>query len=116
MFAKSARPEDAIQRAVFEHLQVRGAPGLVAWHTPNAGWRSKREAAIFAGLGVRPGVSDIVGVHAGKVYALELKAEGGRATEAQLQFLAEMEAAGAVAAIADDLDNALVTLERWGRC
>lgn len=108
------RPEDAIQRAVFQHIRARGVPGLVAWHTPNGGKRKPIEAAIFKGMGVRSGVSDIIAVHQGKIFALELKAEGGRPTETQLAFLSDMERAGAYTAIPTGLNAALATLEAWG--
>lgn len=111
---RQSRPEDIIQRAVFQHLRARGAPGMVVWHTPNGGKRKPIEAAIFRGLGVRAGVSDIIAVHQSRTYALELKAEGGRPTETQLEFLADMERAGAFTAIAEGLDQALATLEAWG--
>jgi hypothetical protein len=110
----SARPEDQIQRAVFQHIRSRGVPGLVAWHTPNGGKRKPIEAAIFKGLGVRAGVSDIIAVHKGAVFALELKADGGRATESQLEFLADIGRAGAFTALATGIDQALTTLEAWG--
>lgn len=109
-----ARPEDAIQRAVFQHIRGRGVPGLVAWHTPNGGKRKPIEAAIFKGLGVRAGVSDLILVRRGAIFALELKAENGRPTESQLEFLADMARAGAFTAIATGLDQALATLEAWG--
>jgi hypothetical protein len=109
-----ARPEQAIQRAVFEHIQVRGVRGLVAWHTPNGGARRPIEARIFKSLGVRPGVSDVIAVHDAKIYALEIKAPGGRPTASQLEFIAAMEAAGAHCCIAEGLDRALAVLEQWG--
>jgi hypothetical protein len=68
------RPEQTIQRAVFEHLAVRRAPGTFAFHVPNGGWRSRAEAAILKGLGVVAGVPDVILVCDGRVYALELKA------------------------------------------
>ena len=107
-------PEDDIQRAVFQHIRVRGAAGLVAWHTPNGGQRSKAEAAIFKGLGVKPGVSDVVAVHEGRIFALEIKTEVGRPTDSQLEFIADMEAAGAFTCVAYGLDRALAVLESWG--
>lgn len=110
----SRGPEDLIQRAVFQHIRARGAPGLVAWHTPNGGKRKPIEAAIFKGLGVRAGVADIIAVHQGKIYALELKAEDGRPTTAQIEFLSDIEKAGAFTAIPRGLDAALATLEAWG--
>lgn len=116
------RPEQEIQRAVVQHLRQRGMPGLVFWHTPNgAFYGGKRNAkgvaiqgAIMSGLGVRAGVSDIIAVHAGKIFALELKAPGGRATDDQLKFISEIDRAGAFTALAEGLDAALSTIEAWG--
>ena len=106
--------EQQIHRAVVQHLRQRGAPGLVFFHPPNGGYRRPVEAAILKGLGVRAGVSDLLLWHDGKCFALELKSAGGRATEAQLAFLADMEKAGAYTALAEGLDRALRTLEVWG--
>jgi hypothetical protein len=108
------RPEAQIQRSVFQHLRVRGTSGMFAFHVPNGGYRRPVEAAILKGLGVVAGVPDIVIVHEGRCYALELKAEGGRATPKQLEAIAAMEAAGAFTAIAEGLDRALSCLEAWG--
>jgi len=107
-------PEGAIQRAVFQHLRARGVPNLFAFHPPNGGYRKPAEAAIMKGMGVVAGTPDIIAICQGRVYGLELKAEGGRATEKQLATIAAMEAAGAFTAIAEGLDRALACLERWG--
>jgi hypothetical protein len=107
------RPEDAIQRAVFQHLRARAAPGVFAFHPANGGYRKPVEAAIMKGLGVVAGVPDVIVIHEGRVYGLELKAPGGRATPKQLAALAAMEAAGAYTCIAENLDRALEVLERW---
>lgn len=108
------RLEDHIQRAVIQHLRERGAPGVVYWHTPNGGHRRKAEAAILKGLGVRAGVSDIIAIHKGRVFALELKAPEGRPTESQMQFISEINAAGGFGCIAHGLDKAIKVLETWG--
>jgi hypothetical protein len=113
MTVHRCRPEDSIQRFVCQHLLTRASPGLVWWHTPNGGKRNRIEAAIMKGLGVRAGVSDLIAVHDGRAFALELKAEGGRPTEAQLQFIDDFRAAGGHAAVAVGLDQALRTLEAW---
>jgi hypothetical protein len=108
------RPEAGIQRAVFQHLRARAAPGVFAFHVPNGGYRRPVEAAILKGLGVVAGVPDVIAIHNGHVYGLELKAEGGRASEKQLATIAAMEAAGAFTCIAVGLDRALAVLEGWG--
>src|ERR1700730_8503063 len=106
--------EQQIQRALFDHLRLRAAPGVFAFHVPNGGYRQPIEAAIMKGLGVKAGVPDVLAIYKGRCYALELKAEGGRATPKQLEAIAAMEAAGAYCAIAEGSDRALAVLERWG--
>jgi hypothetical protein len=106
-------PEATIQSAVVAHLRARGAPGVFAFHPANGGYRRPTEAAILKDLGVAPGVPDVIAIHQGRIYALELKAEGGRPTEAQIA-IAAMEAAGAYTAIAEGLAGAVACLEAWG--
>lgn len=108
------RPEQKIHITVVDHLRSRGVPGLVFFHPANGGKRTPREAALFKAMGVRAGASDLILVHDSKIFALELKAENGRATEAQLAFLSEIDAAGAFTAMPTGLNAALATLESWG--
>lgn len=103
-----------IQRAVFQHLRARAMPGVFAFHVPNGGKRRAIEAAILKGLGVTPGVPDVIALHRGKFFGLELKAPGGRATEAQLECLEAIRGAGGYAVVCDSLDRALACLEEWG--
>jgi hypothetical protein len=65
-------------------------------------------------LGWMAGLPDVFAVHNGRVFALELKAEGGRATDQQLATIAALHEAGAFTAIAEGLDRALAVLESWG--
>lgn len=106
--------EAQIQRAIVQHIKARGVPGLVWFHVPNGGSRNKTEAAIFKAMGTRAGVSDLIFFHRSKFFCLELKAPGGRASEAQMNFLSEADAAGAYTAMPTGLDAALATLEAWG--
>ncbi len=64
--------------------------------------------------GVLAGVADIILVHEGQIYVLELKAENGRPTYAQLDFIARLENAGGYGCIAHGLDRALAILTAWG--
>lgn len=108
------RNEDAIQRAVFQHIRARGVPGLFAFAVPNGGLRSKNEAAIMKGLGVRAGVPDIFLIHASRCFALEIKTKNGRLYKEQGETLDEIVACGADADVAYGLDSALDILEAWG--
>lgn len=108
-----AHVEDDLQTNLVTHLQIRGVRGLVFWHTPNGGRRNKREAGRLKAMGVRPGVSDLILFHEGRLYALELKAPGGRPSDAQIQFMNDIEDAGAIVEMCTGLDAALRTLEAW---
>jgi hypothetical protein len=108
------KPEQQIHRAVVQHLRARGVSGLVFLHPANGGARRPIEAAIFKSLGVRAGASDLLLWHAGKFFALELKADGGRATALQLEFLSGFQKAGGFTCVAEGLDRALKILETWG--
>ncbi len=109
-----SRPEQDIQRAVFEHLAIRGVPGMFAFHPANGGWRSPIEAKILKGMGVKAGVPDVIAIKDGQCYALELKTVNGRTTDAQIATLVALAAAGAVTDVAYGLDDAISWLENWG--
>src|SRR5579864_4755429 len=111
--AKS-HPEQAIQRAVFQHLAARPAPNVFAFHPANGGQRSPIEAAIMKGLGVVAGVPDVFVVKGGAVFALELKAPGGRVSPSQVEAQEALRAGGATVATATGLDDAIAQLEAWG--
>jgi hypothetical protein len=111
---KRRHSEQGIQRAVFEQLAWRGAPGILAWHTPTGGYRSKIEARIFSGLGVIPGLPDVFVLQNGCLHGLELKAPGGRAGQVQAECHARLQAAGCKVAVAVGIDEALAQLEAWG--
>jgi hypothetical protein len=108
------RPEQQIQHAVFQHFRARSAPRVFAFHPANGGYRKPIEAKILQGLGVTSGVPDVIAIKDGRAYALELKAEGGKLTEAQEQVLIRLREAGAMATHAHGLDQAIHILEAWG--
>lgn len=108
------RREQAIQKAVAELLDTAGQPGLVWFHVPNGGARSPVEAAIFKGLGVKPGVPDIFAFYQGALYVLELKTEDGTLSDEQRVMLERLAAAGARTAVAYGVDQAIAVLKSWG--
>ena len=114
-------PEDAIQKAVIGQLKARPADGLVWFHVPQGnklgGKRTASGAPLQAirnkDLGVRAGVSDLILLHDGKAFALELKAEKGHLSEAQREFIDEWNNAGGYATCAVGIDQAVKVLETW---
>jgi len=117
------QPERALQLALVQHLNLRAPDGVLYFAVPNGGSRDIREAANLKRAGVLPGVSDLLlfrpGAcpHCGNTrlegFALELKAQGGRPTEAQLAFMARFAGAGGHTCIAEGIDEALQTLKSW---
>jgi len=106
--------ESAIQKAVCQHLDLRGVKGLVYFSVPNQGIASgKIRGAILKSMGVKSGVSDLIIFYSGCSYALELKSKSGRTSPSQNDFLTRASAAGVHCAVAAGLDNALAQLDRW---
>ena len=105
--------ELAIQRAVCDHLRARPVYGIVWFAVPNGGYRRPTEAKIFKGMGVLPGVPDLILLRAGKMYALELKKANGKLTDNQRDTMDMLTAAGAECAVAYSIDEAVAKLEAW---
>jgi hypothetical protein len=47
------------------------------------------------------------------MYCLEIKVPGNNASKAQLEFIHDMETAGAYCCVAQGIDRALAVLEAW---
>ena len=62
----------------------------------------------------QPSASDLLLFHSGQFFALELKADKGRVSPEQDEFLAAVRNAGGMAWCAKGLDEALITLRHWG--
>ncbi len=86
---------------------------MLCWHTPLSAMRDKTIGAIMKGLGVRAGVADLLFLSEGKLYSLELKVDGRRSTEPQIEWRQDVNRCGGFAAEAVGLDAALRTLEQW---
>lgn len=107
--------EDQLQIAVMEHLHLRGMPGVIYFAVPNGGQRSKSEAAKLKRMGVLAGVSDIGVILPpnGQYGALELKVGDNKPSAAQDAFGVAVTDAGALFAVAWNIDQALRILESW---
>jgi hypothetical protein len=118
--------ENEIQRAVFQHLRTRGAPGIFAFHPKNASAdMAGRKSGIHVGLGIEPGIPDVIifkkiSLRAPgftRVFALELKRDRLRDKKAtshdvkQALTRKRMAACGVIVGIAYGLDEAIAWLE-----
>lgn len=109
------QPEYRLQYFVTQLLKLNAAPGVVHYAVPNGEYRSKRTLAKLAGMGVRAGVADIAFVlPGGRAAFLELKSERGYPSAVQRQFRTDVEALGALYAVARTPDEAKDILGSWG--
>jgi hypothetical protein len=108
------RLEQQLQRAVIDHLRWRAVPQLFWMHYPAGGFRLPLEAKILRGLGTVAGVPDILAVHRGQLFALELKTKHGRLSPTQVAVHGALRDAGAQVATAHGIDEAVAQLSQWG--
>ena len=111
---KRTLSEAQVHNAVVAHLRARAKPSVLWVHPPNGEKRDARTGAKLKRMGALAGASDFLLWHQGNSFALELKAPGGRPTEAQLEFLARFNEAGGHSAWAEGVDRAVACLEGWG--
>lgn len=109
----TAQPEGRLQAAIVQHLRICGKPGMMFFHTPNEAKRSYGLAASLKAIGMVAGVADLIILHQGRAYALEVKAKGGKQSVSQIEFEANCAAAGVPYACVDNIAQALTVLLDW---
>ena len=109
------RPEDNLQRAVVGMLSLYENQGKLRFFAiPNGGKRSKIEASIMKGLGVRPGVPDLcVLITNGPTLFFELKAQNGRTSPAQQDWIDWLNTRGFDCRICTTVEGVHETV-KWG--
>ena len=107
-------PEAQLHAAVVAHLRLRAKPDVLWLHVPNGERRDKITGAKLKRMGALPGASDLLLWHRGYSFGLELKSDGGRLSDAQLEFLARFSDAGGHTAVVENIDRALACMEAWG--
>ncbi len=65
----------------------------------------------WQGLGSQKGVSDIIGIHNGKLFALEIKTKKGRLNEHQKSFLDLVNRNGGIGFVARSVEDVLEGLK-----
>lgn len=106
--------EDALQRAVVDVLRVALPADAMVFAVPNGGWRNKTEAARLKGLGVVPGVADLVVLWGGGAILIELKTKSGRQSPAQRAWATKAEACGCSYHLCRSVDDVVAALRGHG--
>lgn len=110
---QDASTETQRQRAIVSYLRRCVTPWV--FHVPNGGLRDPRVAAKLKADGVLPGVPDIgVVLPGGKILWIEVKAPGGRLSEAQIAFRDHIMATGGLWCLAYDIDGVERALASYG--
>lgn len=106
------RPEQALQQAVARFLDA-ALPPHVFWTAIPAGGGGRLRGAILKGMGYKAGTPDLLIVHQGRAFWIELKADGGRLSPAQKEVGEDLIIAGCRYAVCRSLDDVTVTLSEW---
>jgi hypothetical protein len=88
----------------------------VVFHVPNGGYRTRTEAAILQGLGVLPGVADLLILwKPARLAFIEMKAPGQRkdVNTNQVAFGCRMSELGIPYAVCDSLDMVKEKISEW---
>jgi hypothetical protein len=101
--------------AVADSLRIGGVDGWLWSHFPAGELRSKATAGRLKRMGVKAGFFDLLLIDPdGHHYWLELKADGGRLSEAQADFSLTMQARRVPCEVARSFDEAISILSGWG--
>jgi hypothetical protein len=108
------RREEDLHRAIVGMIAANMLPGVIVFHPANGGKRGKAEAGRLKGMGVVPGIPDLIVIIAGRCHGLEIKTETGRMSAAQKQMSARFQRAGCDFQVARSIAEARTVLMRWG--
>ena len=104
--------EDQLQKQVADYLRLQH-PNLLWFHPANGGSRHPAEAAKLKGMGVRPGVSDLLVFWPTGMGAIELKVGKNKMTDTQKIFAQQWMQFGGKFAECRSLDDVIDTLKDW---
>lgn len=96
--------EKDIKREIMRYLQLHG---VLAWVNTSTGIFDAKRGTYrkLNGIGMRVGVSDILGIYHGKFLAIEVKGPTGRLTQEQALFLKDVNDHGGIAFMARSVDE-----------
>lgn len=114
---KQANPERALQITIVNALEPLLTPSTFLTHFPAGRSSGGGLAGIIRGknlkrMGLKPGVPDLLLIHKGQAYFLEVKADTDE-SDVQIQCHTDLKAAGARVATVRSLDDALYWVQRW---
>ena len=105
--------EARIQAAIVEWIRLV-APGLIAFHVPNGGYRTKTEAARMKWVGVLAGIPDVVVMGLdGRCWLIEVKGPGGTLSADQILIRDRCAALRIPFVVAKSIDDVRQAFRLW---
>jgi hypothetical protein len=111
---RKMQPEQGFQAALVKLLPSILPRGCMFFAVPNGGFRTKAEAGILHGQGVRAGIPDLMFIYEGRAIGLELKSDRGHLSDNQRAMHIELGMAGARVDVARNIGEALERLREMG--
>lgn len=115
--AKTPRvPEDVLHKGIAKLLEAAAPRTVLWWHTPNGEKRDRVTAAILKGMGVKPGIPDLLlyDTLTGHLHAIEVKAKDGYLTAEQKSWMDRFTCSPTGRyAVARSVDDVIQILEDW---
>jgi hypothetical protein len=111
---KRGHEEQSFQARLARALAAALTPRTFWFAVPNGGYRTPIEGALLKGQGVKPGVPDLLFIHEGKAFGLELKSEKGTLSIAQRAAHVALQDAGMRVEVVRSVDEALARLREFG--
>jgi VRR-NUC domain len=106
--------EARIQAAIVEWIRTV-APGVICFHVPNGGYRTKAEAARMKWIGVLSGIPDLVLLGCdGTTWLIEVKAGGGSLSAEQVAIRDRCVALRIPFVVAKSIDDVRLAFRLWG--
>lgn len=106
------KPEQAFQISLVRDLRKILPPDCMVVAFPAGGGGLMRGKFLKA-MGLVAGMPDLLFIHRGNAFGMELKAKNGKLTEAQHQMIMQLAICGMDVRIVRTLDEALFCLKEW---
>jgi hypothetical protein len=98
---KYKTPEGDVLKACLDYLRVRGYKAF--FRVNNGAFKTERGG--FLRSTNRIGVADIIGVHNGRAYAIEVKSDTGRQSRGQIDFMDDWQSEGGAYVLARSVED-----------
>lgn len=109
------RPEETLQRAIVGFLGIALPPDSYMFAVTNQrGTRRKFEMGILKAMGARAGVPDLVIIHRGRFFGIEVKAEKGCLSDHQATAADDIVRAGGFYSVVRSVEEVERCLRGWG--